>query len=285
MRVPWRDRAGEFSPLKAFVFVALFGPALWLAWLAASDALGPRPWDAAIREAGLWAIRLLWLSLLVRPARQILRAPRLLLVRRMIGVAALAYALLHLTLFLGDHKWDPWKVVSEIALRVYLTIGFVGLLGLLALGATSTDGAVRRLGGEAWRRLHLLAYAIGLLAAVHFTLQSKLNVTEPTLMVGLFGWLMGYRAVAPKGGAPSARVLFGLAIGAATLTAAAEFGWYALATGVDPWRVAAANLDLTFGPRPAMWVLLAGVAAAAMRLARRGGERARRGSLVPRPVG
>ena len=86
-----------------------------------------------------------------------------------------------------------WKVASEIALRLYLTIGFTALLGLTALAVTSTDGMVRRLGGKRWQRLHNVIYVIGLLALIHYFQQTKADVAVPTFAAGLFGWMIGYR--------------------------------------------------------------------------------------------
>jgi sulfoxide reductase heme-binding subunit YedZ len=122
------------------------------------------------------------------------------------------------------------------------------------------------------------------LALVHFTLQSKADVTEPMLMAGLFAWLMGYRAIAPAGAAPGVVALAGLAVFAAGFTAAVEFAWYGLATGIDPWRVLAANLDVAFGLRPALWVGVAGVGAVALRLLAglRKPRRGARAGLAPR---
>ncbi|MCQ4159318.1 ferric reductase-like transmembrane domain-containing protein [Roseomonas sp. GC11] len=267
--MPWWDRQGRFSPLKAGVLALLCLPALLLGWWAARGELGGRPVMEAIHWSGLWAVRILWLSLLVTPLRQMLRWPRLMLVRRMVGVAALAYALLHLVLYALDLKWDLAKAASEIVLRIYLTIGFVALLGLVALGVTSTDGWVKRLGGRRWQGLHRLAYPIALLGAVHFALQSKIDVTEAVLMAGLFLWLMGYRALAPKGAAPSLPRLAVLTVAAALGTALLEAGWYAVATGVPPLPVLQANLDVEFGLRPALWVGLAATGALLARLTRR----------------
>lgn len=264
--MPWRDRNGAFAPLKALAFALLFVPAILLAEAAWQGTLGPKPWVEATHDSGTWAIRLLLLSLAVTPARQILRQPRIGDLRRMIGLAGFAYALLHLLIYAGDLTFDWAKVISEIVSRIYLTIGFVALLGLAALAATSTDGMLRRLGGRRWRRLHWLVHPIALLAVVHFTLQSKADVTEPMLMAGLYVWLMTYRLIAPEGGAPGLPALLGLAVGAALATAGIEFAWYGLATGIDPWRVLEANLDITFGFRPAVWVGIAGLGAAALRI-------------------
>ena len=132
------------------------------------------------------------MSLAVTPLRRIANWPKLILVRRMLGLTALFYALdasdaLHI-----DLKLDIYRVVTEIALRFYLTIGFVALLALIALGSTSTDAAIKRLGRN-WNRLHKIVYSIGLLAAFHFFIQSKADVYEPTLMAGFFLLLMFYR--------------------------------------------------------------------------------------------
>lgn len=268
---PWRDRAGNFSPLKAAVLFGICVPALML-WIAAARGtlgpvvlgpLGARPITEAIHQTGDWAIRFLMLSLAVTPLRRILNWPKLILVRRMLGLAALSYALAHLTLYAVDLKLDLLRVASEIALRFYLTIGFTALLALVALGATSTDAAIRRLGSR-WQRLHRIVYAIGLLAAFHFFIQSKADVYEPTLIAGLFILLMLLRVAHWRGlsiGAPL--VLAAIAVVAALATAAVEFAWYGLATGVPPGRVLAANLQFSYSIRPAWWVLATGLGAVA----------------------
>lgn len=254
LSAPWRDRQGEFSPFKLAVLAGLCLPALWLAWLAATHSLGSRPYTEAIHQTGLWAIRILLLSLLVTPLRQMLRQPRVMLVRRMVGVAAMVYALAHLFLYVTDTGFDLGKVVSEIALRFYLTLGFIALAGLVALGVTSTDGWVKRLGGQRWQLLHRTVYGIAILGLVHFVLQTKLDVTEAMLTAGLFLWLMGYRLLAPQGAAPSLWRLALLVPLAALGTALLEAGWYGIGTGVPFWPVLLANLDVEFGLRPALWV-------------------------------
>ncbi|MGE4218460.1 MAG: sulfite oxidase heme-binding subunit YedZ [Alphaproteobacteria bacterium] len=265
---PWTDRADRFSPLKAAFFLGCFLPGLWLAYMLWQDALGPKPITVAIHETGDWAVRFLLLSLAVTPFRHILDWTKLIQVRRMLGVTVLAYAAIHLTLYVVDQKYDLGKVASEIVLRFYLTIGFVALLALIALGATSTDAAVKRLKRN-WTRLHMLVYPIGVLAVLHFFLQSKLDVTEPTVMGGLFLLLMLYRVLHARRIrlTPLAAALAALAGG--LITAALEFAWYGIATGVDPWLILAANLDFSFVVAPAWWVLGIGLAVAAAAFARR----------------
>src|ERR1700722_11535111 len=160
MIVPWRDRHGRFLPLKAAVLFAGFIPGAVLAYWLATGALGARPVTEAIHGAGDWAIRFLMISLAITPAARVLNWPRILLVRRIVGLTALAYAATHLTLYVVDQKFDLLLVVSEIVRRFYLAIGFVTLLGLGVLGVTSTDGWMQRL-GRRWKRLHRAIYGLG----------------------------------------------------------------------------------------------------------------------------
>jgi methionine sulfoxide reductase heme-binding subunit len=279
----WNDRAGRFSALRLTVFVGLLAPALWLLQLTIMGNLGSKPLTAAIHFTGDWTVRFLLLSLLVTPLRVLLHWPQLIAVRRMIGVSALMYVILHLGLYTAEQAFDIVKVVSEIIKRFYLSIGFVALLGLLALGITSTDGMVRRMGALRWNQLHRLTYAISVLGLLHFFLQSKLDVTQPVLMTGFFFWLMGYRLLrrydVPLGPLP----LIALAGVAAVLTALTEALWYGTMTGVMASRVLAANLDFEFSIRPAWWVLAAGLALALAHLARisLAPERSRRNDPEP----
>jgi len=176
----------------------------------------------------------------------------------MIGVAAFCYALAHFAFFALDKSLQLGVVAREIVLRYYLTIGFVGLLILLALAATSTDGMIRRLGGKRWAALHRLVYGAGALAVVHFFIQSKADVTEPFVMGGLFLWLMLWRILARYGLLPrdlrAVLMLILLAAISATATAGAEAIYYHLKNGVDVMRVLAVNWSMTIGVRPS-WIV------------------------------
>ena len=257
IRQPWRDRHGRLVPIKAAVLPLLCLPGAVLAFWWATDSLGARPVHELILGCGLWTVRLVIISLAVTPARAVFDWPKLLLVRRMVGVAALAYGLAHLSLYIVDENFHLPMVVSEIVHRFYLTIGFVALSGLSVLGATSTDAAVRRLGPR-WKRLHRSLYGLATLALLHYFIQSKANVSEAVMFAGFFVWLMAWRAV-PATWQRKLVTLAVLSILAAFATAWIEFTWYALATGINPWRVLAASETLRFGLRPAHWVALVGL--------------------------
>lgn len=257
-----REKSGCWSPEKIVALVGAVLPALWLAWRAWDGDLGPRPVDAAIHDAGSWAVRFLMIALAVSPARRIFAAPKLILMRRTLGVAAFAYAALHLCLYIVDQKFNLLKVVSEIALRFYLTIGFITLAGLIVLAATSTEGAIRRLGAQRWNNLHKVVYPIAVLAVIHFLLQTKIDISESIMIAGFLLWLFGYRLVHRFAGGVGTWHLVALATIAAALTALGEAAWYMFGTGVNAWRVFAVNFDVSMWPRPAVWVLAAGLTVA-----------------------
>jgi methionine sulfoxide reductase heme-binding subunit len=256
---PWRDYSGRLSPLKAVVFAFLFLPGLWVALALAMGWLGSRPLTEAIHQIGLWTIRLLFLTLAITPTRRSLNWPRLVEVRRMLGVAAFCYVIVHFSLYVTDEAFAFTTVVSEIVRRIYLTIGFIALLGLGTLAATSTDGMLRRLGARRWQRLHRIVYGIGILATIHFFMQSKADVWEPLWMAGLFLWLMGWRLLdwlAPRGRSVPVWQVALLGVAATLATGLGEAGYYALFNHAPLLRVLDTNFSLLIGIRPS-WVVLA----------------------------
>src|SRR5438132_755412 len=127
------ERSGRWSPIKIGAFAAVLLPAAWIVFQAATDELGARPITEAIHQLGDWALRLTWLTLAITPLQRIFHHPRIIVARRILGVAAAAYAGLHISMYVLDQHFDLLKVASEIVLRIYLLIGFLALSGLIAL--------------------------------------------------------------------------------------------------------------------------------------------------------
>lgn len=249
-----REKNGNLSPHKLIAFVGSCLPALYLLGRALNSDLGAQPLVELTHQTGEWAVRLLFLSLCVSPARRLFNAPKMIFMRRTLGVAAFFYALAHFLLYVIDQNFALGTVAREIALRLYLTIGFVALLMITALGVTSTDGMVRRIGGARWAKLHKLAYVIAILAVVHFMMQKKLNIYEPTWMAGLLAWLLLYRVVQKRVHDVRLPHLIGLVVASVLFTVAAEALWYGLLTGVNWQRVLLANLMFPDAVRPA-WIV------------------------------
>ncbi len=257
---PWTDRLGRFSLLKTIVFAALFVPGIWIIVQYCEGWLGARLLTEMIHQTGDWTVRLIILSLAVTPLRHAGQWPKLISVRRMIGLAALFYGLWHFSLYTIDQQLSITRVASEIVLRIYLTIGFAALLGLVALGVTSTDGMIKRMGAIAWGRLHKLVHPIAVLAVLHYFMQTKLDEFQPTLILGFLVYLEGCRLLVWRRIKLGFIALSGLAIVSGLLTALLEAGWYAVATRIHAILVLEANLHLKMGIRPAWWVLIAGLA-------------------------
>ena len=284
----WHDRRGRFSPLRAGTLALLLLPLLDLIWMSRSgslmeaavanpvDGLGPRPVNEAIHHVGLWAVRILVATLLITPLPRMAKLPKLVDVRRMIGVGSALYIALHFMLYVVDQSYDLLHVASEIVLRIYLTIGFVALLGLFALAITSNDVMVRRLGGLRWRKLHQLAYPTTFLALVHYFMQSKQDVFQPTVLAGIFAWLMLYRIAhwtLPRrffraDGELSLWLIVVLGLTTTVLVILFEAFGLGLSFGVSPLMVLGANFAFEAGIRPGWYVLLFGLGMLAIALAR-----------------
>ncbi|MCA3635357.1 MAG: sulfoxide reductase heme-binding subunit YedZ [Methylobacterium sp.] len=231
----------------------IIAPGLWIGGHGLNGTLGAKPLEVALHETGLWAVRLLLVTLAITPLRLITGWGKLMQLRRMLGVAALAYTLIHLFLYVVQQRYDLVVVVLEIIKRFYLTIGFVALAAMVALGVTSTDGSIRRMGAESWNRLHRLIYPLTVLAIFHAFLQAKINVSEEVVQIGVFVVLMAVRFL-HRGRRLNVWSLLALALLAVPLTAGLEALWYGLATGV-PWRrILDANLMPALAPRPAVVV-------------------------------
>ena len=266
----WRDRRGRLSWLRAATLAFLLLPVGIALWNADAIVHGARPLNDVIHRAGFWMLMFILATLAITPLRRITRFGQLIDVRRMLGVGAFVYGIAHISLYTADQMYDLAKVASEIAQRVYLTIGFTALLGLATLAATSTDAMVRRLGALRWQRLHYVVYGIGILALIHFFQQTKADVSVPTFTAGVFTWLMGYRLVAKlqkMRGELSTLALVGLSIAVAALTFLTEAVGIAIAFDAPPLLVLQANLDFDVDfdmIRPGWLVLAAGLAMAAL---------------------
>lgn len=180
-------------------------PAIWLACLAplmiivaaiagvGGASLTADPIKETLHRLGRTALNLLLITLCVSPAAKLLRKPHLLRLRRLLGLFAFAYAMLHFSVYAAlDLRLDFSRIVQELLKRPYIMVGFVALLALLPLAATSTAAMMRRL-GRRWIKLHQLIYPIAVLGVWHFWWQVKADITEPVLYSIGLAILLGYR--------------------------------------------------------------------------------------------
>lgn len=196
MKAPGRPAATRFRADKPALFVLCTLPLLWLvlrAFGVSSLTLGPNPVEALLHGLGLWGLRLLLLTLCVRPAAVALRRPRLMRLRRMVGLWAFTYLVLHfLTWLVLDRGLDLDGIAADIVKRPFITVGFTALVLLLPLAVTSTDQWMRRL-GRRWHSLHRLVYVAALLGSLHFLWLVKADWREPALYIAAYAVLMLWR--------------------------------------------------------------------------------------------
>ncbi len=178
---------------KIAVYIIGFIPAVWFFCRGITDQLGADPMRALEQALGLWALRFLVATLMITPLRQLFGI-NLLRYRRALGLLAFYYALLHLLTYLVlDQGLDIAAIVADIIKRPYITIGMATFVILVPLALTSNNASIRRLGGQAWARLHRLVYIAAIGAALHFILVVKSWPLEPLVYAAIVAVLLGYR--------------------------------------------------------------------------------------------
>jgi len=182
--------------LKCTVFTASLAPAASLVWRATHDMLGANPVETLTHATGDWTFNFLLLTLAITPLRAITGQHWLVRLRRMLGLFAFFYGLLHFLTFAGfDHAFDPGAIMHDVAKRPFVAAGFVAFVLMIPLAATSFNAAVRWLGGRRWQELHRSVYAIGIIACVHYFWLVKITAIQwPLLYAAILAALLGWRA-------------------------------------------------------------------------------------------
>ena len=221
---PWQDGELGFSWLKASTLALMFVPAISLVHDLATGEFGPVPLGGLTYWSGVWATAILMLALAITPASTIFLWRRLIIVRRMIGVTALAYTIAHIIIYFALRFWNFAFIVNEIVTRLSLIVATISTIGLIALGATSVNAAVRHMGAKGWQQLHNAVYVVTALALLHYLLSPGL-FPDQFLMSGIFFWLMVWRVVDQRGKGTNAAALALLAVASCIFTAVLEVGW------------------------------------------------------------
>ncbi len=185
---------------KPLVFLACLLPFLLVAGDAfeLTGSLGANPVEEILDRFGNWGLRFVMVTLAVTPLRRLTGWNWLARFRRMLGLFTFFYVLLHfLTWLVLDQGVLMSAIVEDIVERPFITIGFVALLLLTALAATSTSGMRRRL-GRRWQHLHYTVYAAAVLGVWHYWWQVKKDITEPLIYTAILAILLGARLLAAK---------------------------------------------------------------------------------------
>jgi len=171
-----------------------------------TGSLSANPIEDLMDRAGNWGLRFVMITLAVTPLRKITGRPWLLRFRRMLGLFAFFYVLMHFLVWLVlDHGafWSDvvlWSAILEdLAERPFITLGFTAFVLLSAMAATSTVAIRRRL-GRRWDRLHYSVYVVGILGVWHYWWQVKSDITEPLIYAVILTALLGFRLVTNRRG-------------------------------------------------------------------------------------
>ncbi|HMM75923.1 MAG TPA: protein-methionine-sulfoxide reductase heme-binding subunit MsrQ [Gammaproteobacteria bacterium] len=182
--------------VKPLVFALCLLPLASLIAGAAMDELGANPAETLIRANGDWALRFLYACLALTPLRVATGIAAFARYRRMLGLFAFTYAVLHLLCYaVFDQGLVVADIARDIAKRPFILVGFAAFLALLPLAATSTTRALRALGPRRWQALHRLVYPIALLGLLHlFWMRSgKHHYEDVWIYAAVLALLLGWR--------------------------------------------------------------------------------------------
>lgn len=171
-----------------------------------TGSLSANPVEDLMDRFGNWGLRFIMITLAVTPLRRLTGRAWLLRFRRMLGLFAFFYILMHFLIWLIlDHGafWSEvalWSAILEdIAERPFITLGFTAFVLLTAMAVTSTSNIRRRM-GRRWDRLHYSVYVVGILGVWHYWWQVKSDITEPLIYAVILTALLGFRLVTNRRG-------------------------------------------------------------------------------------
>ncbi|MEJ2897104.1 protein-methionine-sulfoxide reductase heme-binding subunit MsrQ, partial [Bordetella avium] len=188
--------------IKPLLFLLGLAPAGRWVWLGMHDGLSANPVEFLTRSSGTWTLVCLLVTLAITPLRRLLGQPALVRLRRMCGLFAFFYGLLHFTTWIWwDRGLDLLSMLQDLGQRPFILVGFAAFVLMLALALTSTQWSMRRL-GRRWQTLHRAIYAIGLLAILHFwwIKMGKNDLREPIIYGAVLLLLLGWRVGGGGGG-------------------------------------------------------------------------------------
>ena len=181
---------------KPAVFLLCLLPFAWLFYAALTNQLGANPAEALIRATGDWTLRSICIVLAVTPLRVISGTPALARFRRMFGLFAYFYVLVHLLSYSWfDMAFDVSDIAKDIVKRPFILVGFAAFLLLTPLAATSFNAAIKAMGARRWQLLHKLVYVIAGLGLLHFfwMRSGKNDFAEVFIYAGIIAVLLGWR--------------------------------------------------------------------------------------------
>jgi len=179
--------------LKPLLFLLASLPAAWLLLDALNGNLSANPVEDLTYRSGDWALRFLLITLAISPLKAATGWASLIRYRRMLGLFAFFYVLLHFLVWLAlDHYWEFSEIAGDIVKRPYITVGFSAFIMLFLLAVTSNRKAMRKLGRN-WKKLHQLVYPAAVLGVLHYLWLVKADMQQPLIYAGILVLLLLFR--------------------------------------------------------------------------------------------
>jgi sulfoxide reductase heme-binding subunit YedZ len=179
---------------KRVLFALCLVPLAWLGWRGYQGDLTANPIEFITHYTGDWTIRFLLITLAVTPLRTLLNLPQLTRFRRMFGLFAFFYGVCHFSIwFVLDKFFSLPEMWADVIKRRYITVGMLGLLIMIPLAVTSTNGWVKRLGWLRWQKLHRIVYVAPAAGVVHYWWLVKSDIRLPAMYGAILTVLMLYR--------------------------------------------------------------------------------------------
>ena len=172
-------------------------PLTLLLWDVYRRQVGANPLEFVTRTTGMLTLVFLLISLAVTPMRRITGLNWLIKFRRMLGLFAFFYGLLHLMTYVAfDRFFNLRSIPGDVAKRPFITIGMAAFFLMLPLAITSTDKMLKRVGGKRWARLHSVVYLAGVFGVLHYYMLVKSDVRLPLTFAFVLFLLLGFRIFA-----------------------------------------------------------------------------------------
>jgi methionine sulfoxide reductase heme-binding subunit len=185
----------QIGILKFMLFLAGLGPLAQLGWKAFHDGLGANPVEVITHSTGTWTLVFLLVTLSISPVRKLSGALWLIRFRRMLGLYAFFYGMLHFATYIWlDKFFDIQEMSKDIYKRPFITVGFTAFVLLIPLATTSTQGMIRRL-GRRWQILHRLVYASAAMGVIHYLWLVKADRRVPEIYGIVLLILLVYRVI------------------------------------------------------------------------------------------
>jgi sulfoxide reductase heme-binding subunit YedZ len=190
----------KFSRLVKWIKIPFFllclEPFADLVWKGFHRQLTANPVEYIRNNTGFWTLVFFCTTLAISPLRQVLQRNELIRFRRMVGLFAFFYSMLHFVTYIWfEQSLDFGAMMDDVARRPFITMGFISFVLMIPLAVTSTAGMVRRLGGKRWQWLHRLVYASAIAGVVHYFWKVKSDLTIPMRFAVVLGILLLYRVI------------------------------------------------------------------------------------------